>query len=83
MRRRWIAAAIIAAATLPLRAQSPSGSDRPSRDWHRLSSASFDVVGNASEGDLRRALDRLDTFRAVLQGVLPRVQLASARRTRV
>ncbi len=83
MRRAHGAAAIlVAAAVLTLSAQS-NAAGKLSRDWRRLASASFDVVGNASEGDLRRAADRIEIFRAVILTALPRLPLAGGPATRV
>jgi tetratricopeptide (TPR) repeat protein len=86
--RRTIAAVFIAVATLSLCAQSPKPSDKPSTeklstDWRRLSSDDIDVVGNASEAELRRSLDRIQSFRSVLQAILPGIRIRSPQRTLV
>jgi tetratricopeptide (TPR) repeat protein len=44
-------------------------------------SGDLEVVGNASEKELRRALDQIGAFRAVIQAVLPGVKVATSRPT--
>jgi tetratricopeptide (TPR) repeat protein/Ni/Co efflux regulator RcnB len=82
-RRGIVAAALIAAAAIPLLAQSRAASDKLSSDWRRLSSDDIDVVGNASESELKRAFDRIQSFRSVLHAILPGIRIRSSERTLV
>jgi tetratricopeptide (TPR) repeat protein len=58
-------------------AASPAAQPKTSRDWKRLQSENFLVVGNASEGMLREAVTRLEGFRQALLSQFPRLQLTS------
>jgi tetratricopeptide (TPR) repeat protein len=46
-------------------------------DWKRLQSEHFSVVGNASERDLRQALETLEDFRSALASMFPSTRLQS------
>jgi tetratricopeptide (TPR) repeat protein len=83
MRQGLFAAATFAAATFSLSAQSLPTPEKLSRDWQRLAAPTLEVVGNASEQDLRRAAARIEAFRSVLQTILPGLQLASPQPTRL
>lgn len=52
-----------------------------SRDWHRLVSADVEVIGNASEKDLRRTLEEVQNFRDTLRRLLTTVDFGSDQKT--
>ena len=61
-----------------------SGVENPqllSRDWKRLASDELEVVGNASEKDLRSALKEVQRFRATLLALIPGLTTASHQKT--
>jgi tetratricopeptide (TPR) repeat protein len=78
----WIVAATLATASTPVEAQpAVPVAQKVSKDWKRLTSGDLQVVGNASEEDLRRALEQITAFRAVVQAVLPGVKVSTSRPT--
>ena len=59
-------------------AQQPSTSaPLLSRDWKRITSENFVVVGDAGEAQLRDALLQLERFRTALRSLFPRTPLVS------
>jgi len=77
-----IVAAALAAASVPVPARQTSPvPQKISKDWKRLNSGDLEVVGNASERYLRRALEQITAFRAVIQAVLPGVKVSTTRPT--
>jgi tetratricopeptide (TPR) repeat protein len=65
-------------------AQIPAAApQRLSRDWKRLRLIDLEVVGNASEKDLRRAADAITSFRGTLKALLPGIQISSPEPTRL
>ena len=52
-------------------------------DWLRLQSKNFQLVGNASEKDLRRVATKLEQFRQVFTQLFPRMNFNSPIPTRV
>ncbi|HEU4939266.1 MAG TPA: tetratricopeptide repeat protein [Vicinamibacterales bacterium] len=52
-----------------------------SKDWKRLRTNDVNVVGNASEGELRTALKQIEDFRAGLVALFPGIKMTSRRAT--
>jgi tetratricopeptide (TPR) repeat protein len=50
----------------------------PQRGWRQISTPNFRVVGNAGDGDLRRAATRLEQFREALGILFPKAVLVSS-----
>jgi tetratricopeptide (TPR) repeat protein len=46
-----------------------------SRDWKRLRTAHYTIVGNASDGDLRQTARELERFRQAIGALSPKMQL--------
>jgi tetratricopeptide (TPR) repeat protein len=65
---RPVAIALVAAALFatPALSQKTEGPDILSRDWKRLTTPNLTVVGNAREGELRRAAEEIERFRAAV-----------------
>jgi tetratricopeptide (TPR) repeat protein len=61
----------------------PSATPQLSREWKRIQGADVEVVGNASEKDLREALARVEAFRSALKYLNPWLQLSAAEPTRL
>ncbi len=51
--------------------------ERASKDWRRLQSPNFNVVGNAGQEEIRRIATELEAFRAVLLQMFPKLRLSS------
>ncbi|MBA2303131.1 MAG: tetratricopeptide repeat protein [Acidobacteria bacterium] len=66
---------VTAVATQPASAQHPGV--KQSRDWKALPGTGLDVVGNAREGDLRRARREITAFRAALASLMPGIRLSA------
>lgn len=75
------AAISLVAAAVAMSGQRPPAIQ--SRDWKQLESDTLDVVGNASEKDLRRALDEIVAFRGALKKLLPRIDLSAPEPTAI
>src|SRR3954467_912244 len=58
-------------------AQSAEAPVRVSKDWKRLGTPDVNVVGNASEQELRTALKQIQDFRAGLVALFPGMKLSS------
>jgi len=54
-----------------------AGAERLSRDWKQLRSRNFLAVGDAADGELRRAVTELEAFQSVLREMFPSVRLVS------
>ena len=61
----------------PTGAQDPTGAAQLSREWKRLTTPNLTVVGNAREGDLRRAGLEMERFRRALGGFSSALRLDS------
>ena len=62
---------------------TPLSTERSSRDWKRLTSDELTAIGNASEGELRRALTALEDFRFALRSFpKPDAHLGSSNHSR-
>jgi tetratricopeptide (TPR) repeat protein len=48
-----------------------------SASWRQLRSSELTLVGNASEGDLKRTLRRIDLFRSAVLSLFPEIQTAA------
>ena len=62
-----------------LRAEQASTVDTPRQDWRRVRSETFVAVGNASDADMRAALQEIETFRRALSSFgLPHLEPAAS-----
>lgn len=68
MRRMFLIGLLVLAAT-PARAQ-----EEYTRDWLRLESEHFRLVGGASERTIRRVGERLEEFRAAVLAIMPNLE---------
>jgi tetratricopeptide (TPR) repeat protein len=59
------------------RQASPAAPEKASRDWKRLQSPNFSVVGNASREEIQRTGAELEAFRAMLLQMFPTLRLSS------
>ncbi|WP_396625906.1 hypothetical protein [Luteitalea sp.] len=53
------------------------------KNWKRLETPNFDIVGTAGERDLRGLADRLEQFRQAMEQIFPDLKKPAARRARV
>lgn len=67
------------AALLVLSANQANGKD----NWTRVQTKNFTLVGNASEGDIRKIAIKLETFRETLSLMFPKAKITTAIPTRV
>ncbi len=56
---------------------------RPLRDWRQMRSPNFLLLGDVSEGDLRKVAGRLEQFRAAVGVMLPKATVTTATPTTV
>ena len=77
--RPSLAVAVCLLASIAAPAAQPAGDPRGrlSRDWKRLSTPAMTIVGNAREGDLRRAAIEMERFGQALAGLSPALRLDS------
>lgn len=77
----WLAAATLYAADRQAPPTPAPIQQKLNRDWKRLTSSDLQVIGNASEKDLRRTLREVEAFRRTLAALLPGIRLASSQKT--
>jgi tetratricopeptide (TPR) repeat protein len=56
---------------------------KPLKEWRQMRSANFYLMGDVSEGDLRRVAGRLEQFRAAVGRLLPKASVTTATPTTV
>lgn len=56
---------------------------KPLTEWRQMRSANFYLMGDVSEGDLRRVASRLEQFRAAVGRLLPKASVTTATPTTV
>jgi tetratricopeptide (TPR) repeat protein len=77
-----LAAALPAVSSIAARQdRSEPAAVRISRDWRRLVSADLEVIGNASERDLRRTLEEVQNFRDTLRRLMTTLDFGSDQKT--
>ena len=64
-------------------AQPVSAQVKPLTGWRQMRSANFSLMGDVSEGDLRRVAGRLEQFRAAVGRLLPKASVTTATPTTV
>lgn len=64
-------------------AQPISAEVKPLKEWRQMRSANFSLMGDVSEGDLRRVAGRLEQFRAAVGRLLPQASVTTATPTTV
>jgi len=60
---------------MPARPVASPGENREGSGWRRLPGAGFSVLGNASEGDLRKVRQEIQLFRDALRALFPSLRL--------
>ena len=78
---RWtLGCVLLLLAATPSQAAPPAA---PQKNWRQLTTPNFRVIGNAGEGDLRRAATRLEQFREALGILFPKAILVTSTPTTV
>jgi hypothetical protein len=72
--KRILSLTIALASLLILCGDRANGKDR----WMRVETKNFTLVGNASEGDIRKIATKLETFRETLSLMFPKAKIKTA-----
>ena len=73
--RHFLVAGLLAVLLIPSAVAAQEG-PRLSRDWKRIAADGLEVVGDASEKDLRRVLKEIAAFRSSIKHLLPQLDLS-------